>query len=172
MNNLNSTGKPNTDALDDQPTPEPAETNPVGEGERPNETILISREEFISPHAQNRRAYFSRSMQLVLYIMETDTRIPVYIENYITLGREETHLGEQHLDLSAHNAVQLGVSRRHARLIRSTATVMIEDMSTLNGTYLNGVRLAAGQPAVLSDGDELRLGKMLMAVIFEKMERP
>ena len=51
------------------------------------------------------------------------------------------------------------ISRKHA-LIRVGEQVSIEDIGSLNGTYVNrGRRLELGSPVVLHDGDELIIGK-------------
>jgi len=51
------------------------------------------------------------------------------------------------------------ISRKHA-LIRVGEQVSIEDIGSLNGTYVNrGRRLELGSPVVLSDGDEIIIGK-------------
>jgi len=51
------------------------------------------------------------------------------------------------------------ISRKHA-LIRVGEQVSIEDIGSLNGTYVNrGRRLELGSPVVLHDGDEVIIGK-------------
>ncbi len=51
------------------------------------------------------------------------------------------------------------ISRKHA-LIRVGEQVSIEDIGSLNGTYVNrGRRLELGSPVVLSNGDEIIIGK-------------
>jgi ribosomal protein L40E len=49
------------------------------------------------------------------------------------------------------------VSRRHAVVRRTGAGLEIEDLGSLNGTYLNRKRIESA--ARLSDGDELQVGK-------------
>jgi hypothetical protein len=49
------------------------------------------------------------------------------------------------------------VSRRHAVVRRTGAGLEIEDLGSLNGTYLNRKRIDAA--AALTDGDELQIGK-------------
>jgi hypothetical protein len=133
-----------------------------------NKTILVPKDEDALPYLMgNRKAYFPRDMQLSLYILETDKHITSDFENILILGREQTSF-EPSLDLSEHGAIRLGVSRRHAKLIRSKATLMIEDLGTLNGTFLNGERLLPGHSHVICDGDELKLAAMVMAIVFEK----
>jgi pSer/pThr/pTyr-binding forkhead associated (FHA) protein len=51
------------------------------------------------------------------------------------------------------------ISRKHA-LIRISEQITIEDIGSLNGTFVNrGRRLEPGSPAVLHDGDEVIIGK-------------
>ena len=49
------------------------------------------------------------------------------------------------------------VSRCHARVVVSGTTATVEDLGSKNGTFLNGQRLH--QPAVLTDGDEIWIGR-------------
>jgi pSer/pThr/pTyr-binding forkhead associated (FHA) protein len=48
------------------------------------------------------------------------------------------------------------VSRRHAVIERKDGDLAIEDLGSLNGTFLNRRRIDSGS---LSDGDELQVGK-------------
>jgi hypothetical protein len=51
------------------------------------------------------------------------------------------------------------ISRKHA-LIRMSDKIIIEDLGSLNGTFVNrGSRLEPGSPAELKDGDEIIVGK-------------
>ncbi len=52
------------------------------------------------------------------------------------------------------------VSRRHARIVVSGETAVLEDLGSRNGTYLGGARIAG--PSPLTDGDEIRVGRALM----------
>ncbi len=56
------------------------------------------------------------------------------------------------------------ISRKHA-LIRVGEQVTIEDIGSLNGTYVNrGARLEPGNPVPLKDGDEIIVGKTFLRV--------
>jgi hypothetical protein len=56
------------------------------------------------------------------------------------------------------------ISRKHA-LIRVSDTMTIEDIGSLNGTFVNrGRRLEPGSPATLKDGDEIIVGKTFFKV--------
>jgi predicted component of type VI protein secretion system len=60
------------------------------------------------------------------------------------------------------NDVVLGdaeVSRQHARITRTPAGYVLEDLGSTNGTFVNGDRLAT--PRVLNAGDLLGLGEIV-----------
>ena len=54
------------------------------------------------------------------------------------------------------------VSGRHVRFVLHSRRLVLEDLGSTNGTWLNGVRLVA--PAPLSPGDVLRCGQTALRV--------
>ncbi|HQZ34147.1 MAG TPA: FHA domain-containing protein [Ilumatobacteraceae bacterium] len=56
------------------------------------------------------------------------------------------------------------VSRRHAEVIRDGNSYLVRDSGSLNGTYVNNVRI---DEAPLGQGDELQIGKFRL-VFFQK----
>jgi len=55
------------------------------------------------------------------------------------------------------------VSRRHARLvIRDGQYFMAEEIGTMNGTFLNGRKLATGVLTPIEDGDEITLCRLVL----------
>lgn len=55
------------------------------------------------------------------------------------------------------------VSRRHAVVIRRNGELVMSDLASLNGTYINRHRILADRP--LTDGDELQIGKFRLVFI-------
>ena len=55
-----------------------------------------------------------------------------------------------------------GVSRRHARVIPDNGGVVVEDLGSSNGTYVNGERISG--PVELGAGDEVQVGATVMGV--------
>ena len=55
------------------------------------------------------------------------------------------------------------VSRDHAKITLSGSNLQITD-SSMNGTWVNSVRLAAGSSKYLADGDEIQVGETLIRV--------
>jgi pSer/pThr/pTyr-binding forkhead associated (FHA) protein len=63
------------------------------------------------------------------------------------------------------------LSRRHARFFRQDDRVLVEDLGSRNGTFVNGARI--GGPTVLRSGDEVSLGATTLAVVAaEQPKRP
>lgn len=48
--------------------------------------------------------------------------------------------------------------------MKQSGTVVIEDLASVNGTFLNGKRLDPYLPEPLKDGDTVYLGKVLIEV--------
>lgn len=60
------------------------------------------------------------------------------------------------------------VSRRHAKIIRSGSEYLIlEEVGTVNGTYVNEQRIPTGVPVTLHDGDMLKIGLIAMKAVIE-----
>ncbi len=53
----------------------------------------------------------------------------------------------------------IDASRRHARAWCQGEKVMVQDLGSRNGTYLNGRPVDSQSPITLADGDVLRIGK-------------
>jgi hypothetical protein len=93
---------------------------------------------------------------------------PVDLVDRILVGRadaEEDIL--PHLDLTEFDGIEKGVSREHAVLHMSDQGIIIFDLDSTNGTILNGSRLSPEKPFLLTSGDEIRFGDLLVHVFFE-----
>lgn len=81
----------------------------------------------------------------------------------MTLGRADPDDGfEPDLDLSGYRGLEMGVSRRHVMLRALAEGVVITDMGSSNGTFLEGHRLAAGYYYLLPENAAVRLGDMVV----------
>lgn len=68
------------------------------------------------------------------------------------------------IDLTNDGGLEKGVSRRHARILKREGTVVVEDLGSINGTFINSKRLAPYLPETLNDGDILQIGRLLIDV--------
>jgi pSer/pThr/pTyr-binding forkhead associated (FHA) protein len=82
----------------------------------------------------------------------------------IVLGRLDPSRGSfPDVDLSDH-ALKKGVSRQHARIIYLGVDAFIEDLGSLNGTFLNESRMVPEQPYPIRDGDQVQLGNLALTI--------
>ena len=60
------------------------------------------------------------------------------------------------------------VSRRHAKIIRSGEEFcVLEEVGTVNGTYVNDGRIPTGTPVAVHNGDMLKIGLIAMKAVFD-----
>ena len=87
--------------------------------------------------------------------------------NGISLARSETGhvIGRSSANADCVIGVE-SVSRKHARLRVDGQSMTIEDIGSLNGTSLNGVRLKPGESRVVRDGARITLGDVNLVVQF------
>ena len=99
-----------------------------------------------------------------LVIQETNVPLSIPLgKQTIVIGREDPVSGIfPDIDLDPVGGHEMGVGRRHAQLIIQESQLYVEDLDSVNGTALNKQKLAPRQPQPLKDGDELRLGKMVL----------
>ncbi len=85
------------------------------------------------------------------------------------LGRRDPATGAMpDVDLTPFAGYRMGVSRRHAAIRPAEGNRLdVWDLGSSNGTFLNGTRLGAHRPYKLRDGDEIRLGQMMMKMYFQ-----
>lgn len=114
-------------------------------------------------------ARFNGAVNLHLQVLETGDEF-VFDAGTLTeiiIGRKNDETGDNpHVDLSA-LGLNKGVSRKHAVVVRRDGALHIIDYASANGTYLNGQRLVAQQPRILRDGDDIRLGHLVLRVSFK-----
>ncbi|MBN1878060.1 MAG: FHA domain-containing protein [Anaerolineae bacterium] len=94
-------------------------------------------------------------------ILNTGHAVRVLMDDVILLGRKDADRGIlPELDLTMVDGQDLGVSRRHARILTYGGRCFIEDLDSMNGTYLKDERLTPHLLYRLKDGDILTLGTM------------
>jgi FHA domain len=81
---------------------------------------------------------------------EAGRRIELDLE--VAIGRQDTDLVVEDPE----------VSRRHAVLRRSDGSVVLEDLDSTNGTFVNGERIRS--PIAVAPGDEIRVGRTTLKI--------
>jgi hypothetical protein len=124
----------------------------------------------LKPQIRWGTAYFGEQMALRIHVRDTNELIEARFEEECVLGRKVEDVVPD-IDLTPYHAVDMGVSRRHAKLTRQSATIMVQDLGSVNGTFLNGQKLLPYQPRVLRNEDELRLGHMVLRISYLRAPR-
>ena len=117
-------------------------------------------------------ARFHDRMNLMLCLQDRPERFIFDAEQVgeLVIGRfDPTTRVSPDVDLQNFEATEKGVSRRHASIVRRDGALHVVDLGTPNGTYLNGQRLIPNQARVLRDGDDVRLGHLVLQVKFERI---
>ena len=85
-----------------------------------------------------------------------------------TIGRADPVTGIlPDIDLTAVDTNR-SVSRRHAKIIRSGKEYhVLEEVGTVNGTYVNDQKIPTGVPVTLHDGDLVKIGLISMKAVFD-----
>jgi len=112
---------------------------------------------------------FQEGNEVVIHIRDAPNPIVInMITEEIQFGRSDQASGTKPtVDLSSHGGLEKGVSRLHASIRRGEGVISLVDLDSSNGTFLNGQRLISHQPRILRDGDEVRMGKLIMHIYFK-----
>ena len=107
---------------------------------------------------------------IAIYISGYAAPIEIRTEREFTLGRLLTGDEAEHsIDLKPYGGYENGVSRRHALIRRAENGYEILDLGSTNGTWLNKKRLTSEKPYPLDSGDQVRLGRLQIFVVYQEM---
>jgi pSer/pThr/pTyr-binding forkhead associated (FHA) protein len=106
---------------------------------------------------------------LKLTILDSGRDVEVPLTKEVNIGRlDSASAWFPEVDLTSDGGLEKGVSRCHAKITRRGPEVFIEDLGSINGTFLNRKKLIPYLSRALKSGDELRLGTLLLRVSFTK----
>jgi hypothetical protein len=121
----------------------------------------------------NRPEEFTRKHTLLLRLRDANEEIqlrPQESDHEMIIGRADAKgVVEPDVDLTRYKAEELGVSRMHLSMNfdKDNNLLKVVDLSSANGVFINGQRLVAREERVLRDGDQLRLGQLVINVFFQ-----
>jgi len=116
----------------------------------------VPKEEVVSP------------VSLRLSIPDSGRELELPLTKEVNIGRlDPAGASFPEVDLTSNGGLEKGVSRRHAKITRRGSEVLIEDLGSINGTFLNHKKLTPYLPQALKSGDELQLSKLILRVSFQ-----
>jgi hypothetical protein len=135
------------------------DTDPLATGEvavpwtERKKTIKVPEEEGVSP------------VSLKLLIPDSGREVELPLLREVNVGRLDPATAcFPEIDLTSDGGLEKGVSRRHAKISRRGSKVLIQDLGSINGTFLNRKKLMPYLPQALKSGDELQLSKLVLRV--------
>jgi len=89
---------------------------------------------------------------------------PLVAERRHVIGRaDDASRWAPDIDLDACHGLDLGVGRRHAEVWWEQGRWYIQDLDSVNHTFVNHRVLAKMTPHPLNDSDEIRLGRLILS---------
>lgn len=106
---------------------------------------------------------------VTLHLLDTGQMLPLAERNEFTLGRiSEGQPIMPDIDLSPYQAYANGVSRLHAVVKRGPDSIVLMDLGSANGTFLNGKRLSPNVERELANGDVVALGRLKIQILLKQ----
>jgi hypothetical protein len=103
-----------------------------------------------------------------LHLIESGQILPLADRSEFTLGRvTDAQAIMPDIDLTPYKAYAQGVSRLHTVILREGSHVLIMDLGSANGTYLNGKRIKPNIRQALNHGDLISLGKLKIQILLK-----
>ena len=107
----------------------------------------------------------ARPAAVQLKIGSGEREVEVSLDKDIHIGRVDPASNVfPEIDLTDEGTPGKSVSRRHARIFKRDKLVVLEDLGSFNGTYINGKKLDPYLPETIRDGDILQLGRISMEI--------
>jgi pSer/pThr/pTyr-binding forkhead associated (FHA) protein len=150
-------------------TEKPAEAPPPDAESKPSEAPTGEIKPAAAPSAEAPSpapaavvAAFKARLKIVRGSPRKDQEFPLEDGNNL-VGRWDPETGAfPEVDLDADDP-EAKISRKHALIRIADGKITVEDIGSLNGTYVNrGARLQPGSPIELKTGDEIIIGKTFL----------
>lgn len=115
--------------------------------------------------------YFDPNAVLIITIPRAEQHLtvrPQVLGHELIIGRTDG-TKQPDIDLTPMQGAELGVSRRHLSITYHPEhhTLVVNDLKSANGTFINAQRLYPNETRTLRQSDELRLGRLVMRVGFK-----
>jgi hypothetical protein len=126
--------------------------------------VQISRKKSASPPVEP-----TQPVTLQFMITQQQRRVNATLEREIIIGRmDAASTAFPTVDLSSSGPMAKSVSRRHARIIKRDCEIVLEDLGSVNGTFINGKKLTSFLPVTLNSGDNVNFGKISLEVTIKR----
>ncbi len=130
----------------------------------PVDDLVPDAQPVISLEQPGAKAQLPLAGTIVFSIAGHDRPLFVRRQPEIVLGRSAPGEPSPTIDLTPYHGQKMGVSRRHVVIRFEEKQATIEDLGSVNGTWINENRIDPNKPHPLHNGDYLRLGHLIIVV--------
>ncbi|MBK8033865.1 MAG: FHA domain-containing protein [Anaerolineae bacterium] len=106
--------------------------------------------------------------QLVVRVANSENAVisidPPAAEGYVIGRSDEASSYVPDIDLVQYDAREKGVSRRHSALVRFQGATCVIDLNSVNGTFVDGKRLAPDSPHPIGRSCNVTLGTLTLSI--------
>ena len=118
----------------------------------------VTVDEYFDDMLDNETVYFEDELCYHLKWKEGHFSKEFYLKELpVTVGKMKGNVGLCIEDAS--------ISRLHACFKDQGKEIVLQDLDSTNGTYVNGKRLASGEVTVIKRSDEIQFGKIIVNVV-------
>lgn len=103
---------------------------------------------------------------IAIYVESISYPVFLYADEEFVIGRKVEETSEAFFDLTSLGGYRMGLSRRHVTIRRAEHGYEVIDLSSRNGTWLNGERLIPNKAYPLASGSQLRLARLRFFVLY------
>jgi hypothetical protein len=108
----------------------------------------------------------ARGIRFIIPLSGRHVTLP--LGDQLRIGRSDPRRDiEPDLDLGQDGGAEAGVSRLHAAIVQTAQGLAVMDLDSVNGTWVNNYRIPPRLPFAIDDGDELKLGELVIHVFYE-----
>jgi pSer/pThr/pTyr-binding forkhead associated (FHA) protein len=100
---------------------------------------------------------------LVQLVLHDGQQVKLIADTQLIIGRKNDNSKNSHtpdVDLAPYNGYDAGISRRHAIITWHDGDYVLQDLKSLNGTFVNNTRLQPGKAITIKDGDCIQFGTL------------
>ncbi len=138
-----------------------------GQGTRKLEPSQV--DQFLKDTSPTRESY-PAPWVIELRVVGTASVIQARVRDEMTIGRFDGRMSIiPDINLEPFNAYQMGVSRRHAVMFSNNNQLMLRDLGSANGTYINDRRLEPLINYRVNHGDTIAVGKLHLQIFYAVM---
>lgn len=141
--------------------------------DKDNNVVTLFNRQKLRPAVDDSQRLESGTVPSTVYFVLPDgSEHPVNTDSDVVIGRQPREDDPPvTVDLEGFDGHDLGVSRHHAMIKRIKDNLVLVDLDSINGTFINGERAMPLKRYNIMDGDTVTIGRLTLEIRFMKRNR-